>query len=116
MSEVGLPAGLLVDCSHGNSRKQALAQGHVWEKTLEFHQDAEPRVFGAMLESFLETGRQDLHPNQSLLPGLSITDSCVGWAETEELILKSAEKLRRKPGVRRRRKNSGATARSSGRK
>jgi 3-deoxy-7-phosphoheptulonate synthase len=47
-----------------------------------------------MVESFLETGRQDLAPNQPPRPGLSITDPCLGWAETEELILRGAEKLR----------------------
>jgi 3-deoxy-7-phosphoheptulonate synthase len=66
----------------------------VWDAILEFHRKTEPRVFGAMLESFLETGRQDLLPGKSPLPGLSITDACLGWTETEQLILKSAAKLR----------------------
>jgi 3-deoxy-7-phosphoheptulonate synthase len=47
-----------------------------------------------MLESNLETGRQDLIPGQPLKPGLSITDACLGWAETEDLVLQSAEQLR----------------------
>ncbi|MCE0498153.1 MAG: 3-deoxy-7-phosphoheptulonate synthase [Methylacidiphilales bacterium] len=95
MDKVGLNPKLLVDCSHGNSKKQALAQLQVWEAILKFHKDTEPRVFGAMLESFLETGRQDLHPGKSPLPGLSITDACLGWSETEQLILKSADALRK---------------------
>ena len=94
MDKMGLNPKLLVDCSHGNSNKQALAQMQVWDAILEFHQSTEPRVFGAMVESFLETGRQDLRPDGSFLPGLSITDSCLGWAETKQLILKSADKLR----------------------
>jgi len=95
MEKAGLTPGILVDCSHGNSKKQALAQEHVWDEIVDFHLDKEPRVFGAMLESFLETGRQDLLPDQTPLPGLSITDACLGWKETEHLILKTAEKLRK---------------------
>jgi 3-deoxy-7-phosphoheptulonate synthase len=95
MKKMGLNSGLLVDCSHANSNKQALAQVQVWEEILTFHLNNEPRVFGAMLESFLETGRQDLLPDHAPQPGLSITDPCLGWTETEQLILKSAEKLRK---------------------
>lgn len=95
MEKRGLNRGLLVDCSHGNSKKQAVAQVQIWDEILEFHRKVEPRVFGGMVESFLETGRQDLQPDQPPLPGLSITDPCLGWMETEQLILKSAEKLRK---------------------
>jgi len=96
MESAGLNAGILVDCSHGNSKKQADAQVQVWDTILELHRQVEPRVFGAMLESFLETGRQELRPGAALHPGISITDACLGWTETEQLILRSAEKLRNK--------------------
>lgn len=96
MSKLGLTPSLLVDCSHANSNKQPLVQPQVWENILRFHLDQEPRVVGAMLESNLETGRQDLIPGQPLKPGLSITDSCLGWAETENLIMESAGQLRGK--------------------
>jgi len=96
MSRMGLTPSLLVDCSHANSNKQPLAQPQVWESILRLQLDHEPRVVGAMLESNLETGRQDLIPGQPLKPGLSITDACLGWAETENLILESAELLRRR--------------------
>jgi 3-deoxy-7-phosphoheptulonate synthase len=94
MEKMGLHPRLLVDCSHANSNKQATAQGGVWDEILAFHRDRDPRVLGGMVESFLETGRQDLAPNQPPKPGLSITDPCLGWAETEELILRGAERLR----------------------
>jgi len=96
MEKLGLTPSLLVDCSHANSSKQPLAQPQVWESILSFHLEQEPRVVGAMLESNIETGRQDLIPGQPLKPGLSITDSCLGWAETEKLLLESAAQLRRK--------------------
>jgi 3-deoxy-7-phosphoheptulonate synthase len=94
MCKLGLTPSLLVDCSHGNSNKQALAQPQVWKGILRFHVEREHRVVGAMLESNLETGRQDLIPGRPLKPGLSITDACLGWAETEKLVLESAEQLR----------------------
>ncbi|MEI9997933.1 MAG: 3-deoxy-7-phosphoheptulonate synthase [Verrucomicrobiota bacterium] len=98
MKQMGLTPGLLVDCSHANSNKQPQAQTQVLEEILAFHLDNDPRVFGAMLESFLETGRQDLEPGQPLKPGLSITDACLGWTETEAAIRSAAEKLRAKRG------------------
>ena len=94
MDKMGLHARLLVDCSHANSNKKATAQGGVWNEILSFHMDKEPRVLGGMLESFLETGRQDQVPGQPLKPGLSITDPCLGWSDTEQLLLSAAEKLR----------------------
>jgi len=96
MDRMNLTPSLLVDCSHANSNKQPLAQPQVWQSILRLHLDHEPRVVGAMLESNLETGRQDLIAGQPLKPGLSITDSCLGWIETEKLILESAEELRSK--------------------
>ncbi len=94
MGKMGLNSSLLVDCSHANSNKQATAQPHIWKDILQFHLEHEPRVFGAMLESYLETGRQDQIPGQPLKPGLSITDPCLGWSETEALLLESAEQIR----------------------
>ncbi len=94
MGRLGVTPSLLVDCSHANSNKQPLAQPEIWEGIVQFHLDEEPRVVGAMLESNLETGRQDLIPGQPLKPGVSITDSCLGWTETEALLLKSAGQLR----------------------
>jgi 3-deoxy-7-phosphoheptulonate synthase len=96
MEKMGLNPGILVDCSHANSNKVALAQGQVWEEILAFHINKDPRVFGAMVESFIETGRQDLVPGRPLKPGLSITDACLGWTETEQLIRTAAETLRAK--------------------
>jgi 3-deoxy-7-phosphoheptulonate synthase len=94
MEKMGLHPRLIVDCSHANSNKQALAQEHVWHDIVSFYQNKDHRVFGAMVESFLETGRQDLVPNQPPKPGLSITDPCLGWSETEQLIRAAAEQLR----------------------
>jgi len=94
MAKMGLNTSLLVDCSHANSNKKATAQPQIWKDILQFHLEKEPRVFGAMLESYLETGRQDQVAGQPLKPGLSITDPCLGWDETEKLLLETAEQIR----------------------
>jgi 3-deoxy-7-phosphoheptulonate synthase len=54
-------------------------------------------IVGVMLESFLVPGRQDLDPTRSLVYGQSITDACLGWPETEQVLadLASAVRARR---------------------
>jgi 3-deoxy-7-phosphoheptulonate synthase len=96
MERMSLRPRLIVDCSHANSNKQAVAQRQVWDQILSFHMNKDPRVLGGMLESFLETGRQDLPPNQPPKPGLSITDPCLGWPETEQLLQNTADSLRKR--------------------
>mgnify|MGYP003855215015 CR=1 FL=1 len=44
------------------------------------------RITGVMIESHLQTGRQDLLPGQALKPGVSITDACIGWGDTEQVL------------------------------
>lgn len=76
---------LLVDCSHGNSRKIAEKQTISFTSVIEQVANGNEAIMGLMLESYLQTGKQTL--KQKLLPGVSVTDSCLGWEETEKLIL-----------------------------
>jgi len=78
-----LPRNIIVDCSHGNSQKDHNNQRMVFETVLSYNN---PHVKGLMLESNLEEGNQKYSPNMK--SGVSITDSCISWKETEELILK----------------------------
>jgi len=84
-----LPARILVDCSHGNSRKDHARQATVLDDVLGQIRDGEERIFGFMLESFLEAGNQPLQSLASggLTYGQSITDACIDWGTTERLIL-----------------------------
>ncbi len=85
--------GVMVDCSHENSGKDPARQGGVLRSILE----RTPRgqgLLGFMIESHLEPGRQDWSPEQSLRFGVSITDACIGWAETEALLHECAESVR----------------------
>lgn len=92
LQRAGLPPHLLVDCAHGNSSKQALKQIHVFESILAqiTTQTATP-IRGWMLESHLHFGNQSLSTSPQY--GISITDECLGWTETEMLLRESHRQL-----------------------
>lgn len=87
LRERGLETGILVDCSHGNSRKDPARQAEGVEAVLAQRRSGESPLVGIMLESHLVAGRQD----DPVTYGQSITDACVGWAETERLVARLAE-------------------------
>jgi 3-deoxy-7-phosphoheptulonate synthase len=86
LREAGLPAVLMVDCNHDNSGKQFGNQAIVWRDVMAQRAAGNAAIVGIMLESNLEQGRQTLGDPQQLKYGVSITDACVGWAKTEELL------------------------------
>ena len=85
-----LPRGLIVDCSHANSGKDATRQSLVWRDVLETRAGGEAAVIGAMLESNIRAGNQPEGPPETLEYGVSITDACIGWDETEALLREAA--------------------------
>ncbi len=86
MHLAGIKQRLVIDCSHGNSQKDYLKQKEAFYATLEqIHSGRE--IAGLMLESHLEAGSQFFSESPSLLKStLSVTDPCIDWAMTEELI------------------------------
>jgi 3-deoxy-7-phosphoheptulonate synthase len=84
----GLPQRVVIDASHGNSGKDHQRQAIVAGEIAARIRSGEPGIVGVMLESFLLGGRQELVPGQSseLRYGQSITDSCIDWDETAELL------------------------------
>jgi 3-deoxy-7-phosphoheptulonate synthase len=92
-----LPATIMIDLSHANSKKQHDAQIEVGDAVSEQIANGDKRIIGAMIESHLIAGRQDAKPGQELVYGQSITDACLGWDNTVELIktLADATKARR---------------------
>jgi 3-deoxy-7-phosphoheptulonate synthase len=91
-----LPPRLLVDCSHANSGKRHERQQVVWSSVIEQRARGNGALIGAMLESNLEEGRQDLTADRSgLRRGVSITDACIGWDETERLLREAWDALGR---------------------
>ncbi|MCX7628094.1 MAG: 3-deoxy-7-phosphoheptulonate synthase AroG [Methylophilaceae bacterium] len=94
----GLTPRVMIDCSHGNSRKQFKLQLDVARDIADQLAAGEQRIFGVMVESNLKEGRQDLKPGCPLEYGQSITDACLGWEDSVALLEMLAE------GVRARRK------------
>jgi 3-deoxy-7-phosphoheptulonate synthase len=90
----GLPARVMVDCSHANSRKQHQNQLEVGQVLADQIAAGDQRIIGVMIESHLVAGRQDVSPGRSLTFGQSITDACLGWEETQPLLASFAEAVR----------------------
>jgi 3-deoxy-7-phosphoheptulonate synthase len=95
--ENGLPARIMIDCSHGNSSKDYRRQPEVVADIGAQLAAGNGTIFGVMMESHLVSGRQDLGPNCTLTYGQSITDACLGWSETVPVLhaLAAAVKARR---------------------
>jgi 3-deoxy-7-phosphoheptulonate synthase len=82
----GLPERVVVDASHGNSRKDHHRQPIVAAEIGQQVADGDKAIVGVMLESFLVEGRQDLDPTKPLVYGQSITDACMSWETTETVL------------------------------
>ena len=91
----GLPARLMVDCSHGNSNKDYRRQGEVLRQVAEQVRGGSIHVMGVMLESHLVAGNQKISADlASLTYGQSITDACIDLATTLDLLVELAEAVR----------------------
>ena len=90
-AEAALACRLMIDASHGNSRKNHANQIGVIEDIAGQMASGEHRIFGLMIESHLVAGRQDLKPGEPLTYGQSITDACVGWEDTVPMFERLAE-------------------------
>lgn len=86
LEEAGLSGRLMIDLSHANSRKQFEQQVTVGQTLMEQLKEGDQRIVGVMIESHLKEGRQDLKPDTALVYGQSITDACLGWEQTVELL------------------------------
>jgi 3-deoxy-7-phosphoheptulonate synthase len=97
LSKAGLPARIMIDASHANSRKIPARQIDVASDIATQVARGSRSIFGIMLESNLVEGRQNVVEGQALTYGQSITDACVSWEDTESLLqeLATAVRLRR---------------------
>lgn len=85
--------GLVIDCAHGNAKKQPHLQKIALHSVLEQISHGNRWIKGIMLESFIRGGSQSICEKNELTMGQSITDPCMGWEETEDLILQAHERL-----------------------
>jgi 3-deoxy-7-phosphoheptulonate synthase len=98
LARAKLPERLMIDCSHANACKQYERQVDVAADIAGQIGKGERRVVGVMVESHLVEGRQDLVPGEALQFGQSVTDACLGWEASVDLLgeLAGAVKARRK--------------------
>jgi 3-deoxy-7-phosphoheptulonate synthase len=86
LRDAGLAARLMVDMSHGNSGKDHRRQPAVATEIASQVAQGETAIFGVMMESFLVEGRQDLKVKADLAYGQSITDPCMSWSMTADVL------------------------------
>lgn len=94
MTAAGRRPAILVDCSHANSGGRHERQALVWNDVLAQRRGGTASLRGLMLESHLHAGKQGIPADLGQLQyGVSVTDACVGWEETEALLRSAAEQL-----------------------
>ncbi len=96
LKEADLPQNIVVDCSHGNSNKDYKLQPVAFNVVIDQIEKGNESVVGFMLESNLHEGNQPLQKDRSKLKyGVSITDACINWVTTEELLLSAHQRLKK---------------------
>jgi 3-deoxy-7-phosphoheptulonate synthase len=90
----GVARPIMVDCSHDNSGKDHTRQGAVCREVLAQLRAGQGGLMGLLLESNLRPGKQAWAPGATLAHGVSITDACMGWDETEPLLYDIAAAVR----------------------
>jgi 3-deoxy-7-phosphoheptulonate synthase len=96
LSAAGLPARVMIDASHANSGKSHLRQPLVCADIAQQVAGGDHRIVGVMIESNLAAGRQNLVPGSPLAYGQSVTDSCIGWNESMDVLETLAVAVRRR--------------------
>ncbi len=93
----GIARPVMIDCSHDNSNKDHNRQGLVARDVIKQFREGRQSIMGLMIESNLNPGKQTWKQGISLTHGVSITDACLGWDETEALLNELANTISAKP-------------------
>jgi len=94
LEKAKLPGRLMIDCSHGNSRKDPTRQPAVASDIAGQIRAGGRTIAGVMIESHLVGGRQDATPGKTLTRGQSITDACLAWPDTVPTLRELADAVR----------------------
>jgi 3-deoxy-7-phosphoheptulonate synthase len=95
LAKARLPRNLVVDCSHANSLKKPELQPLVMRDVVNQIRDGNRSLAGVMVESFIEPGNQPIPSDLSKLRyGCSVTDGCVGWDTTVEMLREAQAELK----------------------
>lgn len=96
VSDENIARPVMVDCSHDNSGKDHARQALACREITKQVRDGQNAIMGVMIESNLKPGKQTWKEGVKLAHGVSITDACIGWDETEKLLLELAEGVKAK--------------------
>ena len=96
LASAGLRQQLMIDFSHANSSKQYQRQMEVGADVAAQVAGGDTRIIGAMIESHINPGRQDLVAGQPLEYAKSITDACIGWDDTVPLLRMLADAVKKR--------------------
>ena len=96
LSECGAKANLMIDFSHANSQKKFKKQIDVAENIAQQVAEGDTRIIGAMIESHLVEGRQNCSGKDNLVYGQSITDACINWDDSYEVLTKLSEAVQQR--------------------
>jgi 3-deoxy-7-phosphoheptulonate synthase len=95
LAKAKLPVNVVVDCSHANSWKKAEFQPLVLKDVAHQIREGNRSIVGVMIESFIEAGNQPIPEDLSQMKyGCSVTDACVGWDTTVDMIRSAHRVLR----------------------
>jgi 3-deoxy-7-phosphoheptulonate synthase len=90
-----LPSAIMVDCSHANSYKDHTKQGLVLTSVINQILEGQKDIKGVMIESNLNAGNQSIPEDLTKLKyGVSVTDKCIDWNETVEILTKANKLLK----------------------
>ncbi|MGA1650755.1 MAG: 3-deoxy-7-phosphoheptulonate synthase [Burkholderiaceae bacterium] len=93
-ASAALACRLMIDASHGNSQKKPENQIPVLRNIAAQIAEGDARIMGVMIESHLHAGRQDLVPGKPLTYGQSITDGCIGWDDSAQMLQELADAVK----------------------
>ncbi len=99
LQAANLPANIMIDLSHANCLRQYQRQMLVGKDVAGQIATGDRRIFGIMIESNLKAGRQDVISGKPLVYGQSITDGCLGWGDTVQLLENLALAIEQRRGV-----------------
>jgi len=94
LSKAGLPSRIMIDASHANSNKKYENQPQVIDDVSRQIEAGDHRICGVMIESHLVAGRQDLKEGVELTYGQSITDGCIGWDTSVQVLERLSQAVR----------------------
>jgi 3-deoxy-7-phosphoheptulonate synthase len=97
LEKLGLTQSIMVDCSHANSNKDHRQQRNVVNSVSQQIAAGNRSITGLMIESHLNEGNQSISNPDGLSYGVSITDACINWDETDSLLRQLAEQLASRP-------------------